>query len=122
MLRVWMATMNCKRGDVVLVRFPNSNLKTYKKRPALVIQSDNINTGLHQKIIALITSNHNRIGQTRVIVKKNSPLGKQMGILNDSVVVADNIATVFEREIDKVIGNCVIFVDVDQALRKVLDL
>lgn len=32
--------MPCNRGDVVLVRFPNSDLKTYKKRPALVVQRD----------------------------------------------------------------------------------
>lgn len=42
--------MSFRRGDVVLVRFPNSNLKTYKKRPALIVQADDLNTGLSQKI------------------------------------------------------------------------
>ena len=32
--------MICNRGDVVLVRFPNSDLVTYKKRHALVVQAD----------------------------------------------------------------------------------
>jgi Growth inhibitor len=96
----------CSRGDVVLVRFPNSNLKTYKKRPALVVQANALNTGLSQKIIVLITSNFNRKGPTRVPVLKNSSLGQRMGLLNDSVIVADNIATVLEREIDSVIGSC----------------
>ena len=53
--------MTCKRGDVILVKFPNSDLKTYKKRPALVVQADGLATGLQQKIIALITSNTGRI-------------------------------------------------------------
>lgn len=114
--------MTFKRGDIVLVRFPNSDLKTYKKRPALIVQADNLNTGLSQKIIALITSNLNRTGPTRVLVQENSEIGKHMGIISDSVIVADNLATVLEREIDKVIGNCVETAAVDQALRKVLAL
>lgn len=114
--------MSFKRGNVVLVRFPNSDLKTYKKRPALIVQADNLNTGLSQKIIAMITSNLNRTGQTRVLVQKNSEIGGLMGITGDSVIVADNLATILEREIDKVIGNCVQTSLMDQALRKVLAL
>ncbi len=34
-----------KRGDVVLVLFPNSNLRTAKTRPALVVQADNLQSG-----------------------------------------------------------------------------
>jgi len=52
--------MPYKRGDVVLVLFPDSNLRTAKRRPALVIQADNLNTGLRQTIIAMITSNMSR--------------------------------------------------------------
>ena len=114
--------MSFKRGDVVLVRFPNSDLTTYKKRPALIVQADGLNTGLSQKIIALITSNLSRTGETRVFVQKSSEIGKHMGIISDSVIVADNLATVLEREIDKVIGNCVETTHVDRALRRVLAL
>ena len=32
--------MPYRRGDVILVRYPDSNLVTYKKRPALVVQAD----------------------------------------------------------------------------------
>jgi mRNA interferase MazF len=42
----WMHTMPYKRGDVVLVLYPNTDLRTAKKRPALVIQSDEVDTGL----------------------------------------------------------------------------
>ena len=45
-----------------------------------------------------------------------------MGILTDSVVVADNLATVLDREIGKRIGRCPNMSAVDQALRTILEL
>jgi mRNA interferase MazF len=114
--------MTCKRGDVVLVRFPNSDLITYKKRPALVVQADDLNTQLPQKIVAQITSNLRRTGPTRVFVRRNSKLGQGMGILQDSVIVADNLATVLDGEIDRVIGSCIEIAPVEKALRMVLGL
>ena len=44
-----------KRGDVILVWFPNSDLKTFKRRPALVVQADNLQTGLPQ-VVHLVRS------------------------------------------------------------------
>ena len=38
--------MNYRRGDIVLVLFPDSNLRTSKRRPALVVQADQLGTGL----------------------------------------------------------------------------
>ena len=100
--------MSYKRGDVVLVRFPNSDLTTYKKRPALVIQSDDLKTEIHQKIVALITSNPKRAIEglpSRIAVIKDSTLGQEMGILSDSVIVLDNLATILERTIERTIGS-----------------
>jgi len=48
--------LTSKRGDVVLVLFPNSNLRTAKPQPALLDQADNLQTGLPQVIVAMITS------------------------------------------------------------------
>jgi len=114
--------MTCRRGDIVLVRFPDSNLRTYKKRPALIVQADSLATGLSQKIVAMVTSNTARSGPTRVLVQKNSNEGMQMGIRSDSVVVTDNLATVLDREMDKVIGHRADMTQVDQALRRTLAL
>ncbi len=41
---------------IVLVLFPNSNLSSAKTRPALIVQADDLQTGLHQVIIAMISS------------------------------------------------------------------
>lgn len=114
--------MPFSRGDVVLVLYPNSDLRTAKKRPVLVVQSDSVETGLPQRLVAMITSNLARTGSTRVPVLLDSPEGKVMGVLTDSVIVTDNLATVLDREIDRRLGSCPIMPAVDAALRLALGL
>ena len=59
-----------RRGDVVLVLFPNSDLRTAKRRPALVIQRNDLDSGLAQTIIAMISSNPaRRVGKVRRCAK-----------------------------------------------------
>ncbi len=97
--------LTLKRCDVVLVLFPNSDLKTAKTRPAVIIQADNLNTGLSQVIIAMITSNMSRANHpSRVTILLNSLLGKNSGLLSDSVVMTDNLATVETAAIYRIIG------------------
>jgi hypothetical protein len=54
----WAPTMNFRRGDIVLVFYPDSNQRTAKRRPALIVQADRLGTGLPQTIVAMITSQH----------------------------------------------------------------
>jgi len=54
--------MHFSRGDVVLVLFPDSNLRTAKRRPALIVQSDNLQTGLMHVVVDMISSNMARAG------------------------------------------------------------
>jgi mRNA interferase MazF len=115
--------MAYKRGDVVLVLFPDSNLRTAKRRPSLVIQADNLNTGLTQTIVAMITSNMSRADHpSRVTLLLNSTAGQEARVLMDSVVMTDNLATVHENEIDKVLGRLDDLTEVDTALRQTLSL
>lgn len=118
----WNSTMSYRRGDVILVRYPHSDQIKYSKRPALVVQADDLTTELNQRIVALITKNIERVGETRVPVSKKSLIGQGMGLLHDSVVVTDNLATVLNREIDKRVGYCNAMELVDSALRKTLAL
>lgn len=111
-----------KRGDVILVLFPHSNLKTAKVRPTLVIQADDLQTDLSQLIVAMITSRMFRTNNPcRVTIQLSSPDGLQSGLLTDSVVMTDNLATVAESEIDRVIGSLPMD-NVDNALRHTLGL
>ena len=113
---------NPKRGDVVLVLFPHSDLRTAKPRPALIVQANNLNTGLAQIIVAMITSRTFRANHpSRVTISLNTPDGVQSGLLADSIVVTDNLATVTDVAIDRVIGK-ISMKKVDQALRHTLGL
>jgi mRNA interferase MazF len=115
--------MPYKRGDVVLVLFPDSNLRTAKRRPALVIQANNLDTGLLQTLVAMITSNMSRADHpSRVRLLLNSAAGREAHILMDSVVMTDNLATVRENEIDRALGNLRDLTKVDTALRRTLSL
>jgi mRNA interferase MazF len=115
--------MNCRRGDVVLVLFPDSNLRTAKRRPALVVQADNLQSGLPQTIVAMITSNMARAGHpSRVAVIGGSEAARRAGLLMDSVIMADNSATLHYSEIDRVIGNFGDMANIDSALRSRLAL
>ena len=112
----------CNRGDVVLVLFPNSNLRTAKTRPALVVQADNLQSGLSQVILAMISSRMSRGNHpSRVTILQSSPEGRQAGLLSDSVVMTDNLATVIEPAIHRVIGSLPMK-DADAALRHTLGL
>ncbi len=53
--------INYKRGDVVLVDFGFSEGTGSKKRPALIISSDNYHKNRQEVIVAAITSNRERI-------------------------------------------------------------
>ena len=95
----------CKRGEVVLVLFPNSDLRSAKPRPALVVQADNLQTGIPQVVVAMITSRMFRAGHpSRVTVLQESPDGQRSGLLTDSVVMADNLATIAEVGVERAIG------------------
>ena len=88
-----MPTFN--RGDVVLVLFPNSDLRTAKTRPALVVQADNLDTDLPQVIVAMLSSKTFRANHpSRILVELDSEIGENSGLLSDSVVMTDNLATI----------------------------
>lgn len=111
-----------KRGSVVLVLYPDSNLRTAKSRPALIVQADNLKTGLPQVIVAMITSNMIRSNHlSRVTVQLATDIGKRSGLLSDSVVMTDNLATLENTEIYRVIGRLPM-TSINEALRHTLDL
>jgi mRNA interferase MazF len=111
-----------KRGDVVLVLFPNSDLRAAKTRPALVLQANDLQTGLPQVIVAMITSQMSRSGHpSRVTIVLNSDIGQKTGLLTDSVVMTDNLATITLSAVYRVSGS-LSTAEIDDALRHTLGL
>jgi mRNA interferase MazF len=108
--------MPYNRGEVVLVLFPDSSLRTAKRRPALVIQGNSIGTNLSQTIVVMITSNLARAGHpSRVLVDIATSEGQQTGLITNSVIMTDNIVTVLDSEIDRAIGVWSDMISVDAA-------
>jgi mRNA interferase MazF len=117
-----MFMMSIKRGHVVRVLFPNSDLTSSKRRPALVVQADKLETGLAQTIVAMITSNMGRASHpSRITVLKDSPESIRAGLRLNSVVMTDNLVTVANTEIDSILGSLPM-PQVDTALRHTLGL
>jgi len=115
--------MTYKRGDVLLALFPDSNLRTAKPRPVLVVQADGLNTSLPQTVVAMISSNLARLGHpSRVAVRLATPQGAATGLLLDSVIMTDNIATILDAAIHRALGTWTDMAAVDAALRHTMGL
>jgi mRNA interferase MazF len=114
---------NLKRGDIVLVLFPNSDLTTFKRRPVLVVQADGLNTGLAQFVGAMITSNLARRGHpSRVFIPLQSAAARAGALRTDSVVMTDNLATLLDAAIVQKLWSLSDLSDVDKALRVTLGI
>ncbi len=112
-----------KRGDVVLVPFPNSDLRTAKLRPAIIVQANHLKTGLPQIILAMVSTNLNRNGHySRVLIAASSKAGKESGLLFDSIVMCDNLATISLTSIQRVIGHLSNKTELNDALKHTLGL
>jgi mRNA interferase MazF len=71
----------------------------------------------------MITSNMARAGHpSRVIVRIGSEAARGCGLLMDSVIMIDNLATILDSEIDRVIGTFRELTEIDAALRTTLAL
>jgi mRNA interferase MazF len=98
--------MTHQRGDVLLVRFPFSSGAGAKIRPALVVQSDHNNARLANIIVAAITTTTHRSGEaTQLLIETGTPVGQQSGLLHDSVVTCENLATLETRLVLRKVGS-----------------
>ncbi len=103
--------------------FPNSDLRTAKLRPALIIQADDLNTGLEQVVLAMNSSNLNRANhKSRILIETKTEQGKGSGLLFDSVIMTDNLATISLSKITRVIGESSEMSEIDNALWNTLNL
>jgi mRNA interferase MazF len=87
-----------------------------------VVQANDLDPGLPQVIVAMITSKMFRAHHpSRVAVTLSAPEGQRSGLLADSVVMTDNLATITEAAVERVIGS-LSMQRIDAALRHTLGL
>jgi hypothetical protein len=71
----------------------------------------------------MITSNMARAGHPcRVVVRVGSEVAGGCGLLMDSVIMTDNLATIHYSEIDRIIGTVGELQEIDAGLRMTLAL
>jgi mRNA interferase MazF len=118
--------MRVSRGDVVMVDWQFSDRTGVKTRPALVVQSDQLNTQLDDTILALITgSKRRRVGATtQLLVEVTTPDGQQSGLRFDSLVQCENLVTLDQSLILGQIGEFsgALMQQIDACLRAALGI
>ena len=98
--------MKVQRGDVVLVDYPYSDRTGSKVRPCVVVQNDQDNARFDDTIVVAITRRmQHTAGPTEYLIEKDTAIGKQAGILFDSAVQCQNIATVDSGFVKRKIGD-----------------
>lgn len=93
-----------RRGDVVLIPFPFTDLSTVKQRPALIVSSDAFNSANPDVIAVGITS--------KVSVYRDEPgtyliVGSEQiltGLPKESVVRAGKILSIDQRLVRRLLG------------------
>ncbi|MGI0068190.1 MAG: type II toxin-antitoxin system PemK/MazF family toxin, partial [Thermoplasmata archaeon] len=102
--------MKLSRGGAYLVELPNIDFRTWKPRPALLVQDPSIRGPYPDLLVAAITSSTETAGPTRPMIRMQSPEGRAMGLRTDSVVDLDNLAAVPEARRLRQLGTCPILV------------
>lgn len=117
--------MNVKRGDVVLARYPHTSGGRGKKRPVVVVQSDQYNQRLSHVAVAEITTNLSFASDPACLfIDISTPDGQASGLAKNSVVVGYFLAAIDTDRIDHVIGTLspALLAQVDACLRIALAL
>lgn len=90
------------RGEVVLVKFPFTDLRTTKLRPAIVLAAH----GEDVIVVGVFSSDPTAIKETWLLIEEGQPHFSQMGLHKTSVVKGEKIAIIHGSIIHSVIGTC----------------
>ena len=116
--------MRASRGEIVLAQITFSDQTGSKKRPVVIVSSDQNNLMIDDVIVATISSRTRSGSMTHVIVDPNQPDGNGSGLLHPSFVQCENIFTLDNALITRRMGklSSTIQQEVDRCLRIALDL
>jgi len=109
------------KGDIVLVRFPFTDLSSDKLRPALVIAPQNLEGDV---ILAFITTQINKEELCDIFISSKDADFNRTGLKRDSLIKINKLATLNKRIIIGKIGvlSAKSIIKVNTALRQILRL
>jgi len=118
--------MSVRRGDVVILNFPQAPGQPPKRRPAVVVQSDHNNGRLTNSIFAMVTSNIRLAAAepAQVLIDLTTPDGQSAGLTRTSAVKCENLYTLPQATVLKIIGQLspALLQQIDDALKASLGL
>ena len=97
-------TTSYKRGDVVLVPFPFTDLTSIKQRPALVVSADALNQNRPDVLVAAITSQiPTQLAEDEILI--SSEEAAQWGLPKPSVIRLTKLFSIHQKLIRKGLGH-----------------
>ncbi len=112
-----------KRGDVVIVDVAFVGAPGSKRRPALVVQNDDLNSAIRETIIAAITSNRSHVHlPDQLLIDLSTPDGITSGLSMNSAVRCNRLHTIPQSDVRVVIGTLspTLMKSIDTCLKVVL--
>src|SRR5204863_10199255 len=97
--------MTVSRGEIVLVDYPFSDRTGSKVRPALVVQTDALNSRIDDTILAAVSRSTHRASATQLFIDIATPDGKTSGLRQNSMIQCENLLTYDQRLIITAIGH-----------------
>lgn len=92
--------MSARRGDVVRVDWPYSDRTGSKVRPAVVVQSDALNSQIDDTV--LVSRTHRAVGMTEVLI--DPAVETNCGLRCPSVVSCSNLLTIDQSLVVQALG------------------
>lgn len=93
--------LSLSQGEIVLIPIPFSDLTTHKRRPVLILSSDDYNRSYNDVIVAAITSNVTK-REYEVVITNNEMVTGYLKVI--SAVRADKIYTLSQSIVMKNFG------------------
>ena len=88
------------KGKIVVVPFPFTDLSSFKRRPALVLHETK-----YDIVVAYISSVlPSTISSEDVLVRQSQASFKGTGLLSDSVIMLDKLATIEKALVVRILG------------------
>jgi mRNA interferase MazF len=95
-----------RRGDVIIITLPFTDIAGSKKRPAVVVQNDRDNQKIRKTAVATVTGNLRlRSDPSHLLVDPGLPEGRSSGLRGPSLVSCNNLFTVEQGDIEQTMGH-----------------